>query len=240
MRLQRNKCAYCERVLGSVKYGKIEHDLEHFRPKNAVKEWPTTAMNRDSHYNYDFATGDKMENGYYLLAYNILNYATACKSCNSKFKSTYFPIAGTRSPHSANFTQLQKESPFLLYPLGTVDDDPEDILTFTGIIPVPKVKTGDSYRRARITIDFFVLNGRKELRRGRAKVIQLIWVAWLILENQQATAPEQRYAQQAINTALDKSAEHTACARAFYKRCQSDRASANDFAQEAGDYLIAI
>ena len=36
MRLQYNKCAYCERPLGS----NIEQDVEHFRPKNAVKAWP--------------------------------------------------------------------------------------------------------------------------------------------------------------------------------------------------------
>ncbi len=239
MRLQQNKCAYCERMLESDDFGRIEHDLEHFRPKNAVKAWPTTEMKRDARYNYGFATGDEMDNGYYLLSYNPLNYATACKTCNSKLKSTFFPIAGTRIHRSDNLKQLQKESPFLLYPLGTIDDNPEELLTFEGYISVPKVKTGDNYRRALITIDFFELNGRETLRKGRAKIIQLIWVAWLILENQQATTADQMYALQTINTALEKGAEHTACARAFYMRCQSDRASANKLAQEAGDYLSA-
>src|SRR5215203_5760547 len=41
MKLQHNKCAYCERRLEGPEYGRVEHDVEHFRPKNAVKVWPT-------------------------------------------------------------------------------------------------------------------------------------------------------------------------------------------------------
>lgn len=33
MKLQHFKCAYCERRLESQEIGRIEHDLEHFRPK---------------------------------------------------------------------------------------------------------------------------------------------------------------------------------------------------------------
>src|SRR5438105_4680823 len=40
MRLQRSKCAYCERQLAAPGGGEIEHDLEHFRPKSSVRRWP--------------------------------------------------------------------------------------------------------------------------------------------------------------------------------------------------------
>src|SRR6267378_1901602 len=41
MQLQgESKCAYCERKLASVKYGKGEQDVEHFRPKKSVRSWP--------------------------------------------------------------------------------------------------------------------------------------------------------------------------------------------------------
>ena len=41
MKLQHNKCAYCERALAAIDHGgSIEHDLEHFRPKSSVVIWP--------------------------------------------------------------------------------------------------------------------------------------------------------------------------------------------------------
>ena len=46
MRLQHNKCAYCERKLSGPPEGRIEHDVEHYRPKSVVKAWPTEAMRR--------------------------------------------------------------------------------------------------------------------------------------------------------------------------------------------------
>src|SRR4030088_1152429 len=40
MRLQGDsKCAYCERKLESIDYGKGEQDVEHFRPKKGLKVW---------------------------------------------------------------------------------------------------------------------------------------------------------------------------------------------------------
>ena len=41
IRLQKNKCAYCERQLTGLDHGgAIEHDLEHYRPKGHVPAWP--------------------------------------------------------------------------------------------------------------------------------------------------------------------------------------------------------
>jgi hypothetical protein len=39
--LQCGKCAYCERALEDGALGKIEWDVEHFRPKSRVQVWPT-------------------------------------------------------------------------------------------------------------------------------------------------------------------------------------------------------
>jgi hypothetical protein len=35
--LQHDKCAYCERRLAGSPEGRIEHDVEHYRPKSEVK-----------------------------------------------------------------------------------------------------------------------------------------------------------------------------------------------------------
>lgn len=46
MSLQHNKCAFCERRLEGPRHGRIEHDLEHFRPKSEVRVWPTDEILR--------------------------------------------------------------------------------------------------------------------------------------------------------------------------------------------------
>src|SRR5438552_12772588 len=48
VRLQHNKCAYCERRLTGLDYGgAIEHDLEHYRPKGDVPAWPPAEGDED-------------------------------------------------------------------------------------------------------------------------------------------------------------------------------------------------
>ena len=78
--LQYDKCAYCERKLADPDDGgSVEHDLEHYRPKSSVEAWPDAAK-------FSFHTGGADTGGYYWLAYHLLNYAVACKKCNSGFK----------------------------------------------------------------------------------------------------------------------------------------------------------
>jgi hypothetical protein len=76
MKLQQNKCIYCERQLANRDYGTIEWDLEHFRPKSKVACWPDHVRHR--HLNYSFPTGPALTEGYHWLAYNLRNYASAC------------------------------------------------------------------------------------------------------------------------------------------------------------------
>ncbi len=239
MKLQHNKCAYCERVLGSLQFGKIEHDVEHFRPKNAVKAWPTAKMKTSRGLHYTFSTGAASDNGYYLLAYNILNYTTACKTCNTSFKSNYFPIAGTRNTSSSDFKKLKREGAFLLYPLGSSDEDPEDMITFEGVIPVPKIKTGVAYQRARITIDFFGLT-RDELLQRRALILQYLWQSFLIVDNPQATPQDKQLAERIIALGTSAKSEQSACARAFFQLCQQNRTLAEVYVEQAAQYLNSL
>lgn len=239
MKLQHNKCIYCERVLGSLQFGKVEHDIEHYRPKNAIKAWPTAKMKSSGGLNYPFSTGDAADNGYYLLAYHILNYATACKTCNSSLKSSYFPIAGTRNIHTSDGKKLKQEVPFLLYPLGTFDEDPEDLITFEGVLPVPKIKTGTKYQRARVTIDFFAL-GREELLKRRAQILQVLWLAFLTLEDTQTPPQRKQLAQRIIDLGIAANSEQAACARAFHRLCQQDRNRAELYVEQAAQYLASL
>ncbi len=229
MRLQKNKCIYCERKLESEQYGKIEHDVEHYRPKNPVKAWPSKKMKRV----YDFPTGNASAKGYYLLSYNQLNYATACKTCNTPLKLNYFPIAGSRINDSDDFERLKRESPYLIYPVGDLDENPENLITFEGVLPVPKMKRGHRHRRARVTIDFFALDIREELLKMRARIILSVWLAYKSLNNQSADAEDRDTAQSIINIALSPESDHTNCARSFHNLCQQDIQRAREYAEQA-------
>jgi len=103
MKLQHGKCAYCERRLGTSEKRKIEHDVEHFRPKNRVLAWPTEADKEKRGLDYELETGDGFEAGYPSLRFSPWNSLVACKTCNTMDKHDYSPIAGNRC--EANRTQ---------------------------------------------------------------------------------------------------------------------------------------
>jgi hypothetical protein len=235
MALQHNKCAYCERRLAGPPFGDVEHDLEHFRPKSSVKAWPTAAIAFTRGISYPFATGDDADPGYYLLAYSLLNYATACKTCNTPLKASYFPIAGVRNTGGDDPTFLEDESAFLIYPLGSFDADPEEVLTFDGITPVPVETTGGKARRAQVIVDFFELDNREELRRERSSIIVWLWIAHRLRST--GSPADRNLAQKSIDTLTSPGSPHTSCARAFLRLIGDDPGRAEELAQEAIDYL---
>ncbi|BDI28356.1 hypothetical protein CCAX7_004070 [Capsulimonas corticalis] len=150
MEIQHNKCAYCEQQLEGGEFGAIAHDLEHYRPKRNVRAWPADPAK------YDFPTGEAFPNGYYHLAYHLGNYAAACKVCNTLMKSYFFPVASSRIAAGDAPEDYAAERPYLIYPIGVLDEDPEEILEFVGVNALPR--QGPSGRRALVTIDFFGLN----------------------------------------------------------------------------------
>ncbi len=225
MRLQKNKCAFCERKL-TVRAK--DHDVEHFRPKRAVMAWPPLPAD------------PPFPEGYYLLAYHPLNYATACEHCNRGLKRSYFPVAAARLSGQDDPVPLTPERPLLIYPLGPVDTDPEELLGFQGIIPVPKEADPDTYgyRRARVTIDFFDLEGREELRRERAEVIQQLYLA---LEHEDAPKASLRLlAQRTIRQKISGRSQHANCARCFVILYRQAPRRARGFVTLATRYLTTL
>ena len=88
-------------------------------------------------------------NGYYRLAYHIFNYAAACKPCNSALKKNGFPIAGTYRLEADDLEALKDEEAYLIYPLGDMDEDPEELIEFHGVVPRPIAARGHR-RQSRI------------------------------------------------------------------------------------------
>lgn len=172
--------------------------------------------------------------GYFRLAYHPLNYLTTCKTCNSGLKSNYFPIAATRIDGANHPRGLVTEQPFLLYPIGDLDDDPEDLIGFDGITAIPVGTTLSHRRRAQVTIDFFQLNNREDLRRQRVEVVSGLYLALKGLQSN-PDADWKRLANKLINRQMSSEASHANCSRCFVRLFQSDEGRATRLAQQAAE-----
>ncbi|MGY2199514.1 hypothetical protein [Pseudomonas gingeri] len=223
MTLQKNKCVFCERQFENRKYGTIEWDLEHFRPKSSVLGWPCPA--RHATLSYPFSTGGDSPDGYYWLAYDLENYAASCKVCNSPLKSNFFPVGAVRGTVSSTVTALTaSEQPFLCYPIGVLDVDPETLITFDATTAVPVHSAGPLHDRAKVIIDFFGLNTRDQLHYERAESIVMFGGAF-----------HARHLGVARDSQLELIAgigtphlAHANCLRAYHRLWQTDVARALD------------
>ena len=241
MRLQGNsKCAYCERKLESLDYGKGEQDVEHFRPKSSVKAWKAPKALKD--VGIPFASLPAGDKGYYLLPYHPFNYSAACKPCNSALKSNYFPIAGSYNLDKDDPTLLTGEQPYLLYPIGDLDDAPEKIITFHGLSPRPVAASGYPRNRALVTIEFFKLDAvekRKNLFRERA-IILMVLFPQLEKMHGAGSATEKAEAKAIVKGFTGPNAPHTNCARSFKRLFETDPAEARAFYEAAVTFITTI
>ena len=218
MRLQRNKCIYCERPLAGEVAGKVEQDVEHYRPKGRISAWPKAA----SGFTYAFPTGSPVSSGYYWLAYDLRNYAASCKPCNSTRKSDAFPIAGARGAAAQSLTELNShEGPLLVFPFGSWGDDPAAIIRFEGIVAVPVKSAGTLNQRAVVTIDFFGLNLREELWEDRFRTIRTVFDNVEIRETS-ANPARRAAAERTIADAISAAGPQSLCALNFLQLIESD------------------
>nr|WP_299213848.1 hypothetical protein [uncultured Allomuricauda sp.] len=238
MGIQNNKCAFCEKRLSDEEIGKIEHDVEHFRPKKKITNWRAPKSLID----VPIARVTRNQSGHFLLAYNLFNYITSCKPCNSILKGNKFPIESQYDLNQESVpTLFQSERPFLLYPLGDFDESPEELFFFVGIHPV--VITNNSERnqyRARVTIEFFKLNDpsqRKHLFIQRAETILALF---RIMEDvvRNGSINEQDAIEFAKRTSIH--APHANCARSFMRLYENDRNEARKLFRDAQKYYNSV
>lgn len=240
MRLQGlGKCAYCEREMEPPELGKIEQDVEHFRPKGNVKAWKAPKALRDA--GVVLTAPPPGGKGYHLLPYHPLNYAAACKPCNSTLKSDYFPILGTYDLTAEDPATLTAEGACLIYPLGDIDDDPETLIEFHGTSPRPIHASGVKNHRALVTIEFFKLDDsakRKNLFRDRAILIMGLFP--LLEKTTQGTAAKRAAAKATVDGFLNPRLRHLNCARNFKRLYAQDRAEAEKFYDAAVKLMSTI
>lgn len=99
IKLQHDKCCFCESFLTHVSYG----DVEHYRPKGG----------------FHSRSKEKMQQpGYYWLAYDFENLFLSCQICNQKFKKNFFPLAdeSKRIRTHEHTEQLSEEDSLVLNP----------------------------------------------------------------------------------------------------------------------------
>jgi len=234
--LQGSKCAFCEKWLEDEK---IEHDVEHFRPKGKVKrcEVPASMKNAGIAIRQP-ATGD--EPGYRRLAYHPLNYVAACMTCNRILKKSYFPIAGSRRTDASDPTACTAEMPFLIYPLSDIDEDPEELIEFHGLSPEARSSSGFRRCRGLVTIWFFRLDDwrrRKELNKDRAEFLEKL--LWALRQRDRSTSSQSEIqeATKAIKRMTSTRFRHANCLRSFLRLYESDRAEAEAIYARVAHFL---
>ena len=226
--LQHEKCAYCETKLqGAVLASKV-HEVEHYRPKSEVKPWPNHKVVHWKDFKPAWPTGAGSKVGYYKLAYHHLNYAIACTRCNSTLKSSYFPIRGKRDIQNSDPANMQKESALLLYPISSVDpDDPQELITFNGVLAVPRHSDGPANERAVTTIEFFQLN-HEDLTSRRAVEIRTLWFA---LQLAKINPQDKQLYEDTIALMCSPQSPFSSCVSAFLELTKTDYPTAEAMAK---------
>ena len=233
--LQCSKCCFCEKPLE----GKIEQDVEHFRPKTEVKSWNIPSHLLAVGIAVQQPANGSSEPGYAQLAYEPFNYAMSCKVCNSVLKKNLFPIEGQRDYSGADPTRMGGEKPLFIYPIGETDVDPEKLIEFDGLSPLPKRSSGFGRRRALVTIDVFRLDdsvGRRSLFKQRAYLVRMLFLE-LVGEGSATSAKKRNEHRAAIDALTSPEAPFTNCLRSFERLYHSDPTRAASIAAECLKFI---
>ena len=112
------------------------------------------------------------------------------------------------------------EGAYLVYPLGTADQDPEELITFDGVEAVPRpLRDQDeaNWRRARVMIDFFGLN-----RDGRVGD-RAWWLLHAVWPNVGGAERGDEVALRNLSRIRSERAPFSSCSRCFLAVCEHDR-----------------
>lgn len=238
IRLQHEKCVYCESKLQGSELAAKVHEVEHFRPKSRLRAWPGSASRLPPGYTAPCPTGGPSDVGYYLLAYHPFNYAIACTRCNSTLKSDWFPVRGKRKVRLADPSWGHAEDPLLIYPISDLDDDPASLIGFDGVLPEPVTTDLQKAQRAAVTITFFALDA-EDLTSRRASIL---FPLWIVLRAQAQTADPQLAADAAgaVKAICAPAAEFSACAASFKALFAADPTKAAALAQAARGLISGL
>ena len=129
------------------------------------------------------------------------------------------------------------ERAWLLYPIGDVDVDPEEVISFYGILPQSTSKRPDLRKRGLVTIVFFGLDDtfrRKQLMKERAVLIVCLYP-----QLQKAQHSTEEEARTFVDRSCEETEPHANCARSFVRLFRSDQAAADGVAAAACKYYVS-
>ena len=233
--LQNSKCCFCEKPLE----GNIEQDVEHFRAKAQVKSWKIPAALATEGVTVVQPADGSPEPGYTQLPYHPFNYAMSCKTCNSTFKGNLFPIEGIRDSSNNDPAAMHAENALLIYPLGNIDIDPETLIEFDALSPIPTKTSGFGRRRAMVTISIFRLDDarkRKSLFKYRAILVRLLFAELEGSINASTAARKAKHGK-AIDALTSAETPFTNCLRSFKRLYENDPAKAETIADECLNFM---
>lgn len=175
---QHGKCCFCEGKFRENAYG----DVEHYRPKKAVK---IAGIRR---YTYP---------GYYWLGYDWGNLFFSCQICNSSYKGNKFPLTNeaNRIRDHRNQQNLAQENPILISPL----EDVEQFIQFRKEVPFA---VGDN-TRGETSIKIYGLD-REELNEARAFYLELLGNAIIFAGLDHNDPAIQQSAQNILGISVDE------------------------------------
>lgn len=186
---------------------------------------------------YDFDLGVALDGGYYLLAHCIQNYVAACKPCNTPLKHNFFPVEGVRVTGRRAVRDYDSERPLIPFPLGNRGIRPQIVIGFDGVVAVPRYKSGRKYRMGRVAIDFFGLNERDALEKGRSKALVDVWLA--VASTNSPDPITRGVAHNALAYLISEAAPHSSCARDFRALIAENRQLAERYVLQAQVVLAA-
>ncbi|MBV9659025.1 MAG: TIGR02646 family protein [Verrucomicrobia bacterium] len=108
IKMQHDKCAFCESQVTHVAHG----DVEHFRPKGGCRQNESEPMQKP---------------GYYWLAYTWENLLFACQLCNQRHKANLFPLQDDSRRARQHSADVAQEAPTFIDPST---EDPEALIAF--------------------------------------------------------------------------------------------------------------
>ncbi len=135
------------------------------------------------------------------------------------------------------------EQPYLIYPLGSVDVDPETLIEYHGLSPRAKKRRGWSRRRALVVIAFFRLDdasGRKNLFRERARLLQVVYPQLVKESDQAMSAQERRRATELLSRFTADHSPQANCVRSFVRLFRSNPDSARALIEATEAWFLTI
>lgn len=188
---QHGKCCFCERKTGEG------GDVEHFRPKAAVRQNRNTPLLRP---------------GYYWLAYDWDNLLLACSECNQRHKKNLFPLLDPNTRARSHNDAVIAEEPLFLNP---AQEDSTLHISFRKEIAF--AVRGN--RRGKETLAALALNRANLLEVRRDKLKILILMRQILDSHAKLSSDRQgrvllKRAENYLTQAVTDAAEFAAMARA--------------------------